>query len=497
MAQLIVEHAGETRRFRLNPGRLSIGSGEQAVLTLDAPDLAEIHVEIDFGDDGAVIRPKPGVIAPKAGSKDVTKPARLRAGVVVELGSVKFSIEAEEGDPEELLPRAAAPPAAQLTPIDAPAESSRAKSAGSRAIAEPRDTGEARLASGRKRKQVGTPRKRTGPAIKKVAERTRPTVDRRPGIPTWVTLLAIGAVLAIGAAAMKSYGDGVNEEAFSALTSHQRIDEALTAGNFVNALDELSKVDRHKTKLSADWRESFAAQRIIAEKGSAKSKVTVNYGGGTKILDNKLKLYETNHLNPPSRAKARVFVQRAKDWLNAYAGHPSSSWVEAKMRRYTAVAQPATPSTFEDVSWEIRMLAGDKVWPRDFKTAFRKLDAFRTMNPADAALADAKAEEMGGMRQAVFTERMELVGGYWEDGSESKAIETLVQIIVKFDDPDLCGQAADLLVSMEGLVKYVGGRKTTFHIVSAMKGYRNSRPEYYELLKKNSTVAAFFAQYDI
>tara|TARA_R110002126_G_scaffold6872_10_gene34746 strand:+ start:12821 stop:14296 length:1476 start_codon:yes stop_codon:yes gene_type:complete len=486
MAQLIVEHAGETRRFRLNPGRLSIGSGEQAVLSLDAPDLAEIHVEIDYGDDGAVLRPKPGVIAPKAGSKDVTKPARLRAGVVVELGSVTFRIEAEEGDPEALAPLAAEPPPASLTPI-----STTPKSAGSH-------TGsEQRLTSGRKPKQVGTPRKRTGAPIKKVAERTRPTVDRRPGIPTWVTLLGLAALLAVGAAAMKSFSETASVEGFSVLTSHKRIQEAVDAGNFVVAKDELEKVDRHTNELDADWRAIFEALRVKADQGYAKSQVTVNYGAGTQVLDNKLKLYETSHLNPPSRAKARVFVQRAKDWLDTYPGHPSSGWVEAKMRRYTTVAQPNTPPTFEDVSWEIRMLAGDKVWPRDYKTAFQKLDTYRTMNPDDVNQVDSLAADLRTTRQEVFTERMDLVAGYWEDGSEGKAVETLVQIIVKFDDTDLCNQAADLLVSMEGLVKYVRGEKRRYEIQSSMRGYRNERPEYYEKLKQHPTMASFFAKHKI
>ena len=285
---------------------------------------------------------------------------------------------------------------------------------------------------------------------------------------------------------MKSFSETASVEGFSVLTSHKRIQEAVDAGNFVVAKDELEKVDRHTNELDADWRAIFEALRVKADQGYAKSQVTVNYGAGTQVLDNKLKLYETSHLNPPSRAKARVFVQRAKDWLDTYPGHPSSGWVEAKMRRYTTVAQPNTPPTFEDVSWEIRMLAGDKVWPRDYKTAFQKLDTYRTMNPDDVNQVDSLAADLRTTRQEVFTERMDLV-----------AVETLVQIIVKFDDTDLCNQAADLLVSMEGLVKYVRGEKRRYEIQSSMRGYRNERPEYYEKLKQHPTMASFFAKHSI
>ena len=45
MARLILEEDGQTRRFRLNEGKLTIGSGEAATLRCHSADVAEVHAE--------------------------------------------------------------------------------------------------------------------------------------------------------------------------------------------------------------------------------------------------------------------------------------------------------------------------------------------------------------------------------------------------------------------------------------------------------------------
>ena len=50
MARLIVEEGGKARRFKLNPGTLTIGSGESATLTLESSELAEVHAELEFDE---------------------------------------------------------------------------------------------------------------------------------------------------------------------------------------------------------------------------------------------------------------------------------------------------------------------------------------------------------------------------------------------------------------------------------------------------------------
>ena len=46
MARLILDDGGKRRAFKLNPGRMTIGSGEGATLRLDSGDVAEVHAEL-------------------------------------------------------------------------------------------------------------------------------------------------------------------------------------------------------------------------------------------------------------------------------------------------------------------------------------------------------------------------------------------------------------------------------------------------------------------
>ncbi|MDP6387440.1 MAG: FHA domain-containing protein, partial [Planctomycetota bacterium] len=69
MAKLIVEEGGKRRRFRLNPGKLTIGSGEEATLHLTSQGVARIHAVLVFKDGVVTIEPEAGVAPLKVGGK--------------------------------------------------------------------------------------------------------------------------------------------------------------------------------------------------------------------------------------------------------------------------------------------------------------------------------------------------------------------------------------------------------------------------------------------
>ena len=77
MARLILEEGGQRRAFRVNEGKLTIGSSESCTLTLASPDVAEIHAELEVHGEEITLRPRPGVTPPRVLGKAVSNPTRL------------------------------------------------------------------------------------------------------------------------------------------------------------------------------------------------------------------------------------------------------------------------------------------------------------------------------------------------------------------------------------------------------------------------------------
>lgn len=96
MARLILEDGGQRRAFRVNPGKLTIGSGEGAALKLSSTDVAEVHAELVIGEDGSmVLHPRPGVLPPTVLGRPVKTPTRLPANGEFRIGEAVFRLEAE------------------------------------------------------------------------------------------------------------------------------------------------------------------------------------------------------------------------------------------------------------------------------------------------------------------------------------------------------------------------------------------------------------------
>ena len=197
MARLIVEEGGKARRFKLNPGTLTIGSGESATLTLESSELAEVHAELEFDGERAVLRTRPGVTPVTVHGRKVTGELKLRDGVAVKLGGVQITFESKAPEP-------GATSAAGATDARAGATrpAGRTRVAGSVPV---------RAGSGVSTRRAGQ------------VEYQRRTITRSV-IPTWavVTLIlgAAGLVLVI----LQKFAKSSAELGFSAGTSGLRLD---------------------------------------------------------------------------------------------------------------------------------------------------------------------------------------------------------------------------------------------------------------------------------
>ncbi|MGK0218549.1 MAG: hypothetical protein ACI9HE_002043, partial [Planctomycetota bacterium] len=65
--RLILEENGETRRFKLNQGTLTVGSGESCTLTVQSEDVADVHLEIRVDGEDVIVVPRKGVGPVKVG----------------------------------------------------------------------------------------------------------------------------------------------------------------------------------------------------------------------------------------------------------------------------------------------------------------------------------------------------------------------------------------------------------------------------------------------
>jgi hypothetical protein len=439
MARLILDDGGARRAFKLNPGRMTIGSGEAATLRLASGDVAEVHAELRVGEDGEVtLVPKPGVMPPTLLGRPVRQATRLSAPAEFKIGGASFQVQADE---------AAAP--APSRPARGP-QAAVAAPAGSRAEAG---------SGGRGRVQ-----------------RRQRTVER--GIPTWgvVGILAVIAVVAL------VFGKGWLEDGggngYDPAERYRVAVDAYNEGAYKRTLDELDRVDLERA--GTELRNQVRELRGLAEAGVEASEVAAHNVIGTKWLDTNIKRYQENYLSGDraDRARARLFVKRCDDFRRRWPQHPELDWIERYRSRYADLAEMDTPDRLADVSWEVERLTAAK--PRDYGLVFRLLDRFlERAEGADASAAEALRAEQRTERDEYFTDRMQQARYEWEREQYGQAVEWLVQLITKVGDASMEDQAADALLKM---VNKQGQPLTDLYLAS----YKEHRPEDFERLMKHA-----------
>lgn len=470
MARLTVTQGDSRRRFKLPTGTLTVGSADSCTLTLDDPALAPLHVTLEVDGDSVQVSVTQGVQAPRMAGAPVEGTVPWEPGASLEIGGVALGLETDAPSPAPVEPAGKAP---------TPQVTRTARSGGS---------GTRRTSAGGRR---GAAVERTGSG--KVQRRARATPQK--GIPTWLMLVffAVGVLVVIQM--LGNYADSSQEEAFDAKTSLARLEEALAEGNVGKAETEMAKVERHDAELTPEWRERFAGIRAQTRKLSSKSLVLADNLAGTRYLDNQLRKYEKNYLAPqPTRPRARVFVKRAKDFLERWPDHPDLEEVRNKLRRWEPTAEPSQPANLQDLIWEAKTLTW--AFPRDYEAALALLEGYRSRaDETDLKILEGVLQTHRSEREDYFKERYEYAAHYWDTGDTGKAVEYLVQLINKVGEPGMVAKAADSLVAFEGQLGKDG--KTILSIVPTMKGYKRDRPADFERLGKNATMRAFFSEHGI
>lgn len=438
MARLILEEAGQTRRFQLHEGTVTIGSGEGCTLRLTSPDVAERHAELEFQRGTATLRLRRGVTPARVAGRSVSGEATLAHAVPIEIGSAKLRVEYEDAERASLVERRSAP--------------------GAPGAAAPAAAGPA----------VRAPRGRAS-----TRARTR-SARARGGFPTWLVL-----VLLLGAAfvAYKFMGGAVldtTERGFSPDATLRRAQAAMREGDVVGAMKEVERAEGEE--LSEEWRREFAAVRQQAATAQADAEVRERNRHGTEYFDTQLERFESSYLSStPEPAEIRVFLKRLAYFRSQWPDHPKIPWVDRMEARYGELVDLTAAPTFEDVEFEVKSLTWAK--PRDYQQAFEILQRYIDRAEGDdrqraLELYDEKAKE----RDEFHVDRLQQAKYDWERGNRDDAVRWLVNQIVYQGVEAHENQAADILVQLPGIDGY-------------LRAYQRDLPDKFERLAQNPIVA--------
>jgi hypothetical protein len=455
MARLTLDENGAKRRFKLNPGKLTIGGGDGATLKLASNNVADLHAELVFEAGVARLRPRPGVLPPTIGGKAVTTETVLAGGQVVKIGTATISVEYDEGEgPKGTRPAPAAAGAtkAAVRPATAPV---RTKASGAVAPAATRN------AAADERPEIRYQRR-----------------EVKQGVPTWaiLSMFAVGILLAFLFAG--DFWSSATSGGFNPSGARTRFDSFWGDGDTKGAALVLEEFEG--AELNAEWKAEYERMRALVDSTRSKSAKGLVDMEATKEWQNQLEMYFKTHLEgKATRPKARVFVKRLQSFRERFPDHEQREWVDRMLTRFSPVAELHDPSTLADVQWEVNRFTIAK--PRRYKEAFKAIDEFlerATGTDRDEALKLKAATE--AEQKKLFDE--ELLGAavyydrekYPNKFDPMKSIEILVQLVIGMADPELADDAARRLVSMEE--------------ITVLEGYKRERSVTFERLMENAIV---------
>lgn len=428
MARLILDEGGNLRAFKLNNGRMTLGSGDSCTLQLVSDEVADVHAELRVEDGVVTLVPRKGVLPPQLLGQPVKQATRLAANAEFHIGGALLRIESEGA--------AAQAPAVQ-------------------------------------RSQGGaTARPRSGGSRPATVTRKRRTIKK--GMPTWAVLaLFAGGTAIAGFFAYKTWGSAT-KVVYDPAVSFQQAKQMYKEGSIAAAMFELKKIDQAK-EVDASLRQQVEEFRTLVRKDNADAMDAEHNMKGTEQLDSNIKKYVDRHLSgdKANRPAARLFVKRCDEFKKEYPTHKELGWIDRFRARFAKLAEMDDPSTFEDVAWEVKILTAGK--PRDYGTVFELLDELEARDQYRGAEIAELRQEQETERQAYFVDRLQQSQFHWKKKEYGAATEWLVQVIMKIGDKEKEDKAIDTLLKMaDHSGQALAGRY--------LESYKNLRPKDFERL---------------
>jgi len=445
MARLILEEGGERRAFRFQKGKLTIGSGEGCTLTLKSPDVAEVHCDLEFGEDRVVLRARAGVQPPLVDGSPAPGETVIGASAVIGISDATIHLDLEESAAHAPAP-AAQPAAPKVAPRRAAAKPATIKAPESG----PRG-GSARV------------------------ERKKRTVSR--GMPSWGYGLIVLGVAGIGWIVVKN----MDLSSGTGYDPHERIrvaTELFNEANHGGATQSLDLIDEATlSRMSSELRAKYDELRRRIKEKDRETDLDVAHMLGTKWKATQLDRFRTDRLHGthPPRERVRVYLKRVREFKERWPAHPEMAEVLRYEGRFKEVCDLSEPATFTDMAYEVKTMTW--AMPRDYKGAFLVVERHLIANPGDASHCNELLATMRTEQTEYFEDRMLQAKYHWKKEEKGQAVEWLVQLVIKLQDEDMAQAAANELVLLPGIDEW-------------LSGYKEDRVEKYSILIQHPTVAA-------
>lgn len=448
MTRLIVEENGQRRAFKVNDGVLTVGGSSSAALTLSSEGVAEVHAELVITDGRAVLRPKPGVVAPTLGGVPVEHEIEVPHATEIVIGEARISFEYEGEE---------AAPAAQ-SQVVAPVVRKKSAAGG----------------RSRARKKVPQGRAVTATRRKSVVQTSR---ARSRGMPSWlvVVLFLGGAGLAVFVGSRLLLSTPVPER--DPNTALAMVERYMSESKLDDAVEILDAMPVEEFDLAT--RQRVEAVRKEVDAAVAEAALSVHNLSGNPYLQGQLKNFEEQRLRGKAgRPEARVFLKRCDEFERRWPQHPGLDWVARMRARFTPIAELDQPTNLADVAFEVKALTWAN--PRDFGQAFALLQRFvdEEIDPDELDQGMALLDGLTQERKDWFADRMQQARFEYDRGEVGKSVAWLVMLINYVGDEEMADQAAEELVKFDGLEGW-------------LEAYKRDKPERFAELQRNAVMGSY------
>lgn len=428
-----MDEAGRRRAFRIDRGRVTIGSGAGAELRLTGAGLADVHAELEVRGDDVVLTPRPGVLPPSVGGRAAGGAIKLRPGVPVRLVDAVLTLMGEGEDVGAARPAPSAAAPAAVAPV-------------------------------RSRSERGLAPRRA----------------KRRGSPLATLGWTLGAILVGALLVWKVVVPLMTHKppaVFEPQVRLQRARDYMRTASWESARRELERIPRDAA-LSEEVLAEIDALRAELDERRDDSRRAELEQRGTKWAQTFLRDYEKNYLaGSPDPSRVRVFLKRARQFRERYPDHPELDWVARQESRFRDVVSLDDPPTFADVEFEVTLLTQGR--PREYDEAARVLDRFATVaTGADRELALALREEKRAEEEAWVQDRLQQARFEYENDNLGEAVGWLRSLAVHSSEQAWRDDAARRLLKFQGVDGW-------------LEAHRRQFPDSYEELARNPVIAEY------
>lgn len=437
MTRLIVDDGGKRRAFKVHDGVLTVGSGEDATLRLEAAGVADLHLDLVVEGGRARLRPRPGVVPPLVAGVPATAELEVPHARPIRVGEATLTIEYDHVPPPRKPSARIAPATGRRAPVAAPG----------------------------------------GPAS------TRSRRPRSSGLPGWLFAVMILGVAGAAVFLASKVLTSAPPADIGARATLARVRQELATGSLEQARLRLEGLAREQ--LPADVRQEYEAVRAEYEAAAAESELALHNLAGNSYLQTQLKNFEQQRLRGEvERPEVRVFLKRCREFRERWPRHPELAWVDRMERRFADLVDLDEPPTLEDLEFEVETMTWAE--PRDFGGAIALLQEFVDKAQGQTAQAGGRVliEDLEKRRREWFADRLQQARFEFDRGETGKSVGWLVTLIVYSGDQAMADQAAEELVKFEGLAGW-------------LQAYREQQPDKYARLRLNDVVAAYIRRHDL